>query len=212
MVKLRREFAMLKLIDSKIDPEEFITDLEEIRGKLAEMGREVTEEDLMIHIFNNLPPEYDLQVKQSEGRIGAATDPLTMEILRESLSLKYERLQDINKDNNNESDDKAFIGRDSNFKGRCHNCGKFGHKATACWEGRNGNIQNSQSDAQNGQGYWGGHFDNRNNNGNRGGNTNNFNINCRYCGRWGHKKANCFSRFRGYLENKHFAFKKFCLP
>ena len=184
LVKLRREFATLKMTDSKKDPEEFITNLEELQVKLAEMGREITDKDLIIHILNNLPKEYDLQVEQLESRIDAGVNPLTMEVLRESLNLKFERIQDYSDTNNNRSDDKAFIGTDSNFKGRCHNCGKFGHKSVACQEGRGRNNRNTPQRELNNragcQGGCGNRNSNRNNQGGRGGNSSPFPYNCHY--------------------------------
>ena len=49
-------------------------------------------EDLMIHILNNLPSEYELQVEQTEGNINQYDNPLTLEQVCSRLSLNFERL------------------------------------------------------------------------------------------------------------------------
>ena len=47
---------------------------------------------LMIHILNNLP------VEQMEGKINQDNKPLTLEQVRSTLSLKFERLNVSNED------------------------------------------------------------------------------------------------------------------
>jgi hypothetical protein len=46
----------------------------------------------MIHVLNNLPSDYDLQVALLERRIGDEKDPLTVSEIRSELSLRFERL------------------------------------------------------------------------------------------------------------------------
>ena len=57
------------------DPEEWITELEELRDFLEDMGLIMSDEDLMIHILNHLPSEYELQVEQMEGKINQDDNP-----------------------------------------------------------------------------------------------------------------------------------------
>jgi hypothetical protein len=80
MVKLEREFRSSKLKKGK-DPDIWITDLEELRDRLVDMGSTIKEDQFLIHILNNLSKEYELQVLLNEKRIGSKTDPLTVEDL-----------------------------------------------------------------------------------------------------------------------------------
>ena len=85
----------------------------------------------MIHVLNNLTADYELQVALLEKRIGSATDPLTVDELREELNLKFERLN-LKSDCKDDEDAEEQALFTSQFKGKCHNCGKFGHKSANC--------------------------------------------------------------------------------
>lgn len=105
MVKLEREFRSSKL-KKGTDPDVWITNLEELRDRLAEMGSVIKDDQFLVHILNNLSPEYELQVLFMEKRIGSTTDPLTVETFREDLNLKYERIHSKD-DDKSDSDDGA---------------------------------------------------------------------------------------------------------
>jgi hypothetical protein len=74
------------------DPEVWITELEDLRVKLENMGSCITENQFMIHILNNLTSDYDLQLTLMERRVGDADKPLTVEEVRGELNLRFERL------------------------------------------------------------------------------------------------------------------------
>ena len=57
----------------------------------------------MIHKLNILPSEYALQVEQMEGRINQYDNLLTLEQVRPTFSLKFEKLNVSNED---DTDDK----------------------------------------------------------------------------------------------------------
>ena len=80
------------------DPEEWITELGEFHDHLEDVGSIMSDEDLTIHILNNLPSEYELQVEQMEGKINQDDNLLTLEQVRSTLSLKFERLNVSNED------------------------------------------------------------------------------------------------------------------
>ena len=61
---LKLEFATLKHKDWTKDPDEWIDRLEEIKIELEAMGSEMSEEDMMIHILNNLPSQYESIVEK----------------------------------------------------------------------------------------------------------------------------------------------------
>jgi hypothetical protein len=68
MVKLDKQFrdSTLKKVQ---DPEVWMAELEDFRMILDYMGSRVSENEFMIHVLNNLPTEYDLQLALWEKRI-----------------------------------------------------------------------------------------------------------------------------------------------
>ena len=58
----------------------------------------MSDEYIMIHILNNLPSEYELQVEQMEGNINQDDNPLTLEHVYSTLILNIERLDVSNED------------------------------------------------------------------------------------------------------------------
>jgi gag-polypeptide of LTR copia-type len=109
------------------DPEVWITQLEDISVRLEEMGLEISEKQIMIHVLNNLPSDYDLQVALLERRIGDEKDSLTVSEIRSELSLWFERLNNHSINENGEASDEMAL-YSGQFKGKCRNCGKIGHK------------------------------------------------------------------------------------
>ena len=62
-------------------------------------------------------------------------DPLSIEIIREELSLKYEKIKramGLDEDDSSEKDETVLVSGFQKFKGRCYGCGKFGHKSQLC--------------------------------------------------------------------------------
>jgi Zinc knuckle len=85
----------------------------------------------MIHVLNNLISDYDLQVALLERRIGDVEQPLTVSEISAELSLHFEKINNnLNKDNGDNWEEMAFYG--GQFKGKCRNCGKIGHKSFQC--------------------------------------------------------------------------------
>ena len=56
-------------------------------------------------------------------------DPLTLKELRNDLKLKHQKLNGGSLTGDLEGEIDLFAG---GFKGKCHNCGKIGHKAAEC--------------------------------------------------------------------------------
>jgi hypothetical protein len=129
LAKLSKMFYSAKLRKG-VDPEVFITFLEDLRYRLEGMKSMMTEEQFIIHVLNNLTSDYDNQVETLEKRIGSTTDPLTIEEIRDDLSLRYERIGRKKHEDSDEETDKALLA--GQFKGRCRLCGKWGHKGTDC--------------------------------------------------------------------------------
>jgi len=65
-MELMREFQKMTLKLSGEDPDVGLTNLESIQTKLAKMSYNVLDEQFMIHVLNNLPEEYNIQVLKLE--------------------------------------------------------------------------------------------------------------------------------------------------
>ena len=131
MVKLVKEFGEMSLADVKKDPDEWITEIEFIRARLTAVGKVKDDKDVMIHILNNLPVEYENTVEVLERRLDDTLDPLSIEILREELALKFEKIKRALglEEDNSEKNDMAFVSGYQKFKGKgnllqilCLNC------------------------------------------------------------------------------------------
>ena len=165
-VKLMGQLHASKLTKKSKDPEVWISELELLRSRLAEMGTTVDDDFLILHILNNLPSEYDNVVENLEERVDSVLNPLGIEDVRQKLSEKYEKMRlrrKFREDSDDEEERALFVAK---FKGRCNKCGKFGHKAKDC----RSNIINDKEKKQ----------------------KNKFTGKCFHCGKVGHKEANCW--------------------
>jgi hypothetical protein len=66
--------------------------LEDFRVRLHDMGSSISESQFIIHVLNNLPTDYNLQLTLLDKRIGSKYEPLTVEEIKAELSLRFERL------------------------------------------------------------------------------------------------------------------------
>jgi len=128
-LELKLEFQRMKLRDASEDPDVWISQLEDLRTRLKDMNAAISDDDFYVHILNNLPPEYEVQVSKLEERFGSTTNPLTVQDLRNELNLKYARLKRISAERTETDQALAAFRR---YKGKCNNCGKMGHKASEC--------------------------------------------------------------------------------
>jgi len=165
---LKNEFNTKVLKNANSDPDAWLTELEDLRVRLIAAGSRMDDDELLEHVLNNLPKEYEIVVSKLEDRLGSTTDPLTIEDVRSALNLKYQRLsKGKSGSSNNSKDDEhetaLFAG---GFKGKCNNCGEWGHKGYQCpKKGSNENGNNS------------------------GGNK--FSGKCHYCKKVGHRAFEC---------------------
>ena len=172
------------------DPDLYISYLEDLRIRLAEMKSMMTDDQFIMHILNNLDREYEFQVNLMERRVGAATDPLTLEEVRDELCLRFERMskQRPNGILGNDDEEEHALYAGAQFKGKCYVCGVIGHKGANCRE-RNQN----RGGGRNGYGgrKFGGRFGGR---GTGRGDGFKFKGNCHYCQKPGHKSSECRQR------------------
>ena len=130
---LRKEFYNKKLNTIEEDPDEWITELEDLRLRMQAAGSSISDLDLIEHILNNLPSEYNIVVKVMENRLNVADDLSIMEV-RNELCLEFAKHKFGNTDV--KQDSALYAG---GFKGTCNKCGKMGHKARFCKSGDNTN-------------------------------------------------------------------------
>jgi hypothetical protein len=176
MVKLEKKFRELSLKKGQ-DPEIWITELEDLRVKLENMGSCITENQFMIHILNKLTSNYDVQLAWMERRVGDSDKPPIVEKVRGELYLRCERLN-MKTSRNEEGEvleDQTLFSRKFNVK--CRNCGQVGHKSFQCKNRLNHNGGN------NGNGT-GANF-------------------CFYCRKPGHDKKSCFKPKKKEAQNGH---------
>ena len=135
-LNLIKKFHSMKLESATRDPDEWLTELEDLRAQLELCGRIISDDELLEHVLNNVPTEYDIAVSKLEDKLGTK---LTIEMVRAEFNLRFQRLNPgtVESDgkrgpsNGKGSETALFAG---GFKGRCHKCGKIGHKSPDCKE------------------------------------------------------------------------------
>ena len=84
LLKLKREFVNSKLT-KKMDPDEWITDLEDLQTLMVEQGHIIEEQELIMHILTNLPVEYEIVEAKLEDKLNDDIDPATLDMVRREL-------------------------------------------------------------------------------------------------------------------------------
>ena len=179
-VELKKEFNDSSLSTGE-DPEVWISDLERVRQRLKLLKIEISEEDMVIHVLNNLPREYENLVELCEVQINAGT--LKLADLKAQLISKYRRISK----NDSAKHDTALNVKQKNkkaFKGRCNGCGKYGHKKADCWE-----LEDNQDKRPS---NWKTRKTSTGNTSTSEGKR--FNGTCNYCGKYGHKEEDCYKK------------------
>ena len=93
-VELKKEFYDSLLKSWKKGPDNWISKLKILRKILRDMKNEISDKDLMIHILNNHPEEYETSFKVLDRTIGDLNNLLTIEtLLRDELTLKIQENQ-----------------------------------------------------------------------------------------------------------------------
>ena len=115
LMALKSEFTNSKLKSKKHDPDEWLTELEDLRMRIDEQtgenGSKMTDMDFMIHVLNNLPPEYE--IVQAKLEVLLSNNELTVDKISTELNLKFQRMSPKHKqgrDNESENEETALVG------------------------------------------------------------------------------------------------------
>jgi hypothetical protein len=86
LVKMEKQFRQSALKQGQ-DPDVWITELEDYRMKLGELGSSISENQFILHILNNMTANYSLQLVMMEKRINDKINPLTVDEIRSELKI-----------------------------------------------------------------------------------------------------------------------------
>ena len=92
LMALKKEFTNSRLTNRKEDPDIWIGNLEDLKIRIEQQGSKVEDVDIMIHILNNLPKDYEISQAKLEDRLNNDIDPLTIEEIQTELNLRYQRM------------------------------------------------------------------------------------------------------------------------
>ena len=106
----------------------WIDKLEIMQKRLKLVRVDTTDEEIFMHVLNNLQKEYEMLVSILEHKLNLPNAMLSLSRLCVELRTTYQHLNIVSKKENH---DEAYVSYKP-FKGRCHNCGKIGHKFQQC--------------------------------------------------------------------------------
>jgi hypothetical protein len=110
------------------------------------MGKpHIDDDDMMLHIFSNIPEDYDIIVDRVKRDLSNKT--LTLDSLLEDLQEKFERMM-----SKKAATKKQLFIQSKSRQGAIYLCGKIGHKSEDCWElesNKNKRLKNWKSDEKN---------------------------------------------------------------
>jgi hypothetical protein len=126
-VQTKLEFHQLKLSSADEDPDPWMTNLELKRRRLKTLGTIIDDDDLILHILNNLPKEYETVVQLCEEDLTRGNADL--QVVKDRIRARFNRILKANE----ASDEAIALMTKSQFKGACTVCGKIGHKGADCF-------------------------------------------------------------------------------
>ena len=88
-IRLWKKLSKSELDNVTRDPEDWITELELLRGDLRKLGVIIDDVEITTHILSNLIEKYENIVENLEDESDDNIDMLTIEIIRGKLSAKY---------------------------------------------------------------------------------------------------------------------------
>ena len=84
-IRLKKELQQLKLENSSEDPDVWLTKLELIRMQLIKFKASMSDDDLIMHVLNNLPSDYNQLIVTMEYMMNKGE--LDINNMREMLNL-----------------------------------------------------------------------------------------------------------------------------
>jgi gag-polypeptide of LTR copia-type/Zinc knuckle len=128
LIQLKKQLLDCKLTSPSQDPDEWIQTLEGLQRKLLTLGHEVSDMDIVIHILQNLPKEYDTTTELLEYDL--ENNFASLDRVKEKLRARFDKLQRSNPT----QDDALIVGgsKPGKYKGLYTFCGIYGHKSSQC--------------------------------------------------------------------------------
>jgi enhancing lycopene biosynthesis protein 2 len=172
------------------DPSDYMCILDNLRAKITEIDPQetISDKSFTLKLLNSLPLSYVSIIEEIEKDINRGE-------VRNLLHLKWQRITKPGKSTTSTTTPKT--GDDvllyaGGFKGKCNNCGKYGHKSAACRSKQNGTVGGGGTTT-------GSNNNNRNSSSNRSTSTVSTFTNtqvggnsvCNYCKKTGHWKNQC---------------------
>ena len=136
-VEVYTKFLNYKLENPRQRPMDWMTFMEKKQAELMNTGHIMNDETFITHFLNSLPQtEYEgaILVVKDKLRKGPVDVPENKQVLED----KYQAMKQAKGWEEDEDDYAIFVspsnkkGPKKAFKGRCGNCGEFGHKAADC--------------------------------------------------------------------------------
>ena len=147
IVQLSNQFINSKLSNMTDDPEEWIVEIKILQARLDQMGYQISEKHLLIHILYNVPEKYESVVEADKKFLMDTTNMLDVETLKTHLHNKWVKFGLRSRTYDDNVNSKTLI-RERQFKGRCYICGKFGHKVADCKRNPNKNKNDGDDGGQ----------------------------------------------------------------
>ena len=190
LMRLTREFYH-KFLKPDQDPDVFITEMEALQIQMQDLGHHMPDKNLIMQVLNNLTRDYEMDVNMLEYRmeqLKIENKELTIEDVRTTLNLRYVRLKTSHKVPHKSVEHAYYMG--GKFKGKCHWCGKIGHKSSECKLRISGKPKNNDNQETRNYG--------KNPNGNSGtaNKVDRKNLYCTYCKNKGHDVNECRKKKR----------------
>ena len=150
-------FQQIQLEDVKTNITVWLTSLAIQVNKLKKLHHVLNEEYHITHILASLPREYSSVVEQVKIDRRTSSALITMDEVKKRLK---ERFLQLKKEHGWSEDEMALTVKSGNnqnknikkgskgkyFKGRCNNCGKFGHKKADCWDLKNKKEEHQENE------------------------------------------------------------------
>ena len=92
---LCKKFAKSELYDVTRDAEDWISELELLRGDLRKLGVIIDDAKMMTRILSNLPEEYKNIIENPKDELEEDIDTLTIERIQDKISAKYNRINEL---------------------------------------------------------------------------------------------------------------------